>query len=264
MGQKPVYLFYSYAHEDEKLRDELAGHLKIMERRGVIHAWHDREILPGKSWDETIDKNLKNADVILLLISSDFINSNYIWGYELKTAMNRHANQSASVIPVMLRAVDIEGAPFAALQGLPTDLKPVTSWLNRDEAWTNVAKGIRRVVEEIHVKAQTNLPESFKINNYFSGITKSIKGKLKNFLPKNLIMQTSRSTHDRKIDLTKDSLLSRVVAEFESSIEHAAKLRKSGEINLENIDKSALELIDNQIKNACYGWMTSHKITDLK
>jgi hypothetical protein len=155
----PVDLFYSYAHEDEPLRDELAGHLKIMERRGVIRPWHDRCLAPGQKWDGKINAQLANADLILLLVSKDFINSDYIWSHELDVAMKRHASEEASVVPVMLRAVDITDSPFAELQGLPTDLKPVTSWPNRDEAWTDVAKGIRRTVERIQAR-RSQLPPS--------------------------------------------------------------------------------------------------------
>jgi len=146
---EPVDLFYSYAHEDEKLRDELDGHLALLRRKGVIRPWHDRGIVPGQQWDEAIDRELSTADLILLLVSMDFLNSDYIWGKELATAIARAERGDASVVPVLLRAVDIEDAPFAHLQGLPTDLRPVTSWPNRDEAWTDVAKGIRRTVEAI-------------------------------------------------------------------------------------------------------------------
>lgn len=146
---EPVDLFYSYAHKDEKLRDELDGHLALLRRKGVIRPWHDRGICPGQKWDQEIDAQLTTADLILLLVSMDFLNSDYIWGKELATAIARAERGDASVVPVLLRAVDIEGAPFAHLQGLPTDLRPVTSWPNRDEAWTDVAKGIRRTVEAI-------------------------------------------------------------------------------------------------------------------
>lgn len=146
-----VAVFYSYAHEDEVLRDELAGHLKILERRGLIRAWHDRKIVAGADWAATIDAHLNLADLVLLLVSKDFIESDYIFGVELQRAMERHAAGACDVVPILVRAVNIEpedrdAFPFMALQGLPTDLKPVTSWDNRDEAWTNVAKGLRATV----------------------------------------------------------------------------------------------------------------------
>ncbi|MFP5402667.1 MAG: TIR domain-containing protein [Gammaproteobacteria bacterium] len=160
---EPVDLFYSYAHEDEKLRDELDGHLALLRRKGVIRPWHDRGIVPGQQWDEAIDAQLTSADLILLLVSMDFLNSDYILGKELGTAIARAERGEASVVPVLLRAVDIEGAPFAKFQGLPTDLRPVTSWPNRDEAWTDVAKGIRRTVEAIQ-KGWASAPPSTPAN----------------------------------------------------------------------------------------------------
>lgn len=156
----PVTLFYSYAHEDEPLRDELQDHLMILERRGVVRSWHDRAIVPGHDWNREIDQHLREADVVLLLISKDFIASDYVMGAELGLAMERQRSGDAVVVPILLRQVDLqpedaEDMPFVGLmnlQGLPRDLKPVTSWANRDEAWTNVASGLRATVKEIQAR----------------------------------------------------------------------------------------------------------------
>jgi len=161
----PVSLFYSYAHEDEALRDELRGHLKILERRGLLSSWHDREITPGEDWHSRIDAQLQMADLVLLLVSKDFIESDYIFGRELTVAMQRHEAGLSTVVPIVVRAIDIEpedrdAFPFLRLQGLPTDLRPVTSWPNRDEAWTNVAKGLRATVKAIHEKKAAAAPRS--------------------------------------------------------------------------------------------------------
>jgi CheY-like chemotaxis protein len=151
----PVSLFYSYAHEDEALRDELRGHLKILERRGLLSSWHDREIKPGEDWHQKIDAQLQTSDLVLLLVSKDFIDSDYIFGNELTVAMQRHQAGLSTVVPIVVRAINIEpddqeALPFLKLQALPTDMRPVTSWPNRDEAWTNVAKGLRATVKAIH------------------------------------------------------------------------------------------------------------------
>ena len=143
----PVRLFYSYSHDDESLRDELAKHLAVMRRQGVISGWHDRRIGEGDEWKGAIDKNLEEAQVILLLVSSSFLASDYCWDVETNRAVERHDRGEARVIPVILRPCDWQEAPFARLQGLPKDAKAVTTWPNRDEAWTDVAKGIRRAVE---------------------------------------------------------------------------------------------------------------------
>lgn len=146
---KPIELFYSYAHEDEELRDELEKALTILHRQGIITNWHDRRIGAGTEWEGQIDKHLESADIILLLISADFLSSDYCWGVEMKRAMARHDAGEARVIPVMLRAVLWRGAPFARLEALPTDAKPITSWENVDEAFTDVANGIAAVAEEL-------------------------------------------------------------------------------------------------------------------
>lgn len=153
----PVTLFYSYAHEDETLRDELRDHLMILERRGVIRSWHDRAIVAGHDWNSEIDQHLREAELVLLLLSKDFFASDYIMGAEVGLAMDRHGKGEAVVVPILLRPVDVqpedaEDMPFLKLQGLPRDLKPVTSWSNRDEAWTNVASGLRTTVKEINAR----------------------------------------------------------------------------------------------------------------
>ena len=146
---RPISVFFSYAHKDEELRDELATHLKLLQREGVIQAWHDRQISAGTEWENQIDAHLEAARVILLLVSADFIASDYCYAVEMQRAMERHAANDARVIPIILRACDWHSAPFGKLQGLPKDGKPVTSWANRDEAFANIAQGIRKVVGEL-------------------------------------------------------------------------------------------------------------------
>ena len=145
----PVKLFYSYSHKDEELRDELENHLTILHRQNVISSWHYRKITPGSKWAEAIDNHLKSADVILLLISSDFLASDYCYDKEMELALTRHNAGEARVIPIVLRAVDWKGARFGRLQALPKDAKPVVSWVNQDEAFTNIAQGIRAAVAEV-------------------------------------------------------------------------------------------------------------------
>ncbi|KAM3112737.1 TIR domain-containing protein [Phormidesmis sp. 146-33] len=149
MVGESIQVFFSYAHRDEGLRDELASHLAGLKRQGVISAWHDRQIGAGTEWANQIDENLGTADIILLLVSSAFINSNYCWGIELKRAMQRHEAKEACVIPIILRPVDWQNAPFSKLQALPKNAKPITTWDNLDEAFYDVAQGIRAIVERL-------------------------------------------------------------------------------------------------------------------
>ena len=141
----PTEVFFSYAHEDEPFLGELLKHLGILKRLGVIHDWHDRKITAGTEWKGQIDHHLDTAGVILLLVSADFVASDYCWDVELTRALERHDRKEARVIPVILRHVDgWHAAPFGKLQAVPTDGRPVTDWPNRDEAFADVAGHIRR------------------------------------------------------------------------------------------------------------------------
>ena len=126
-----------YAHADERLRKQLETHLSLLRQQGIIATWHDRQIVPGTDWTGEIDMHLATAGIILLLISPDFIASDYCYGVELQRAMQRHDAGEAKVIPILLRPVaDWDTAPFARLAVLPTNRKPITKWRNRDDAWT--------------------------------------------------------------------------------------------------------------------------------
>jgi|SRR6266566_9945595 len=127
-------VFYSYAHEDEALRNELDKHLSLLQRNGLIVGWHDRRLEAGDEWRDQIDAHAHSAHIILLLISPDFLASDYCYDVEMKLALHRHSKRDAIVIPVILRPVDWSAAPFAHLQALPRDGKAVTTWSNRDEA----------------------------------------------------------------------------------------------------------------------------------
>ena len=140
---EPVEVFFSYSHRDEKLRDKLALHLSMLQRQGVIKSWHDRKISAGTEWAQAIDEKLNSAGIILLLISDHFLASDYCYDIEMKQAVARHEAGEARVIPIILKPVDWSGAPFGKLQAFPKDAKPVTKWTNRDEAFLNIAQGIR-------------------------------------------------------------------------------------------------------------------------
>ena len=139
---------------------ELVKHLSILKRQGVIRAWHDRQIGGGHEWAGEIDSHLNSAQVILLLISSDFLASDYCYDLEMMRAMERHEMREARVVPVILRPVDWKGSLFSKLQGFPKDGKPVTSWTSRDEAFLDIARGIRSVVEELTIPEKQGVSDT--------------------------------------------------------------------------------------------------------
>jgi hypothetical protein len=136
-------LFFSYSHVDENLRDQLEIHLSSLRRQGLIDSWHDRRITAGEEFGPAIDDHIDTADVILLLISPDFIASDYCYDREMKRALERHQRGDARVIPVILRPCDWHDLLFGKLLGTPKDGHPITKWPNVDEAFQDVVSAIK-------------------------------------------------------------------------------------------------------------------------
>lgn len=150
MEAEPIHVFYSYSHKDEAHREALETHLTMLRRDGLIKEWSDRKIVPGEEIDHQVDANLKKADLILLLVSPDFLASDYCWDKEMKYALDRHESGSAYVVPIIVRPGEWKSALFAKVKALPKDAKPVTTWDNADLAWLDVARGIRETVQKIN------------------------------------------------------------------------------------------------------------------
>jgi WD40 repeat protein len=146
---RPPTIFFSYSHKDRKLRNYLEKHLSALKQQAIISAWHDDCILPGQEWDEAVKSSLNSAQIILLLISADYLASDYINRIELAQAMERHERGAAVVIPVILRPVYWRDTPFAKLKALPLDGRAVTKWSTIDEAFENVAHGIKSAAEAL-------------------------------------------------------------------------------------------------------------------
>lgn len=141
-------VFFSYSHADEALRDQLEKQLAALKRQGVIETWHDRRIGAGEEFASAIDHHVETDDIILLLVSADFIASDYCYDIEMKRAMERHQAREAIVIPVILRACDWHGTPFGRLNATPPDGKPITQFADRDQAMLEVAKAVREAAEK--------------------------------------------------------------------------------------------------------------------
>lgn len=135
--------FISYSHRDEAFRQELETHLAPLKRQGLLSVWHDRKITPGDALDNTISANLDSADLILMLVSADFVASDYCYASEMTRALERHEAKAARAISIICRPCDFHGLPFARFLLLPTDARAVSTWLDRDAAWVDVVKGVR-------------------------------------------------------------------------------------------------------------------------
>ena len=151
-------LFFSYSHVDENLRDQLEIHLWGLRRQGLIDSWHDRRILAGDEFGAAIDGHIDTADVILLLISPDFIASDYCYEREMRRALDRHQRGDARVIPVILRPCDWHDLPFGKLLATPKDGRPITKWPNLDEAFQDVVSAIKGALKPLAQSAKPSTP----------------------------------------------------------------------------------------------------------
>ena len=147
--KKSLKVFVSYSHRDEELKQEMVKHLYPLTHLGMVESWDDRQIKPGDEWGDEISKNLEAADIIILIISVDFINSGYCYDIELKRAMERHDAGTAKVVPVIGRQCLWHHAPFGKIQALPKDAKAVSTWPDRDNALTTVAESIYKIAEHL-------------------------------------------------------------------------------------------------------------------
>lgn len=154
----PIKVFYCYAHEDDALREQLARHLSPLRRLRDITGWFNRDIQAGTDWEQESEAQMHTASIILLLISADFMASDYCYTVEMKRALDRHRAGTACVIPILLRSVEWERTPLGGLLPLPGNKKPVTQWADQDEAWLNVVQGIGEIIRKLLPKQHLSLP----------------------------------------------------------------------------------------------------------
>jgi hypothetical protein len=147
-----LQLFISYDQADEELLERLVVHLASLQNEGLISPWSRRMITPGADREQAVSEQLEAADIVLLLISADFLASNYCYEHEMNRALERHRAGTAHVVPLILRPSDWIGSRFAALQALPANGQPLTSWRCLDEAFAEVAQGIRRMVVQLRAE----------------------------------------------------------------------------------------------------------------
>lgn len=142
----------SYSHKDESLRDELDAHLAVLRRLNIVETWHDRKLIPGQGWDHRIKEMIYAADVILLLLSADFFNSDYCYDEEMRIALERHERGETVLVPVLARPCQWKQTDIASIHGLPKDMRAVSLWEDRDLAWNDVAEGITKIARQAHAR----------------------------------------------------------------------------------------------------------------
>jgi hypothetical protein len=150
---RPLRLFLSYSHKDEKHTDELRKDLKLMERSGLITVWYDRALSAGQKWEEAILQELRSADAIVCQLSRDFLASDFCVLTELKMAMERKQAGEAELIAYVLHDCGwTDVAELKQFQILPKDAKPLRAWKSKHEYWRAVADGIRVSLKKLQHK----------------------------------------------------------------------------------------------------------------
>src|ERR1035437_3809429 len=142
-------LFYAYAREDAEVRTVLHKHLVSLRLSNLIDKWFDGRIEPGENWDSVIREHLEAADLILLLLSVEFLDSAYATGVEMRRALERQQEGRAHVIPIFVRPVHLRDHPLLRLQGLPRNGTPISQWSNEDQAYVSIAEALEDLVRDL-------------------------------------------------------------------------------------------------------------------
>ena len=236
-----VRVFISYSHVDEKYRNELAKHLKVLERQGIIKTWHDRCIFPGEEWASSIDDELRRADIILFLVSVDFINSEYCYDIEIKEALARHNRGEAVVIPIILRPCHWTGLPFGKLQAATQDAKEVEKYPSVDDAFLEITKKIESIAKQISnqnsrsseaISITSDLPLNLGL---FQAIPK------KSALPHSTNLAIPKSFNDHDKDVFVSEVFNYIANFFEGSLDELKKRNPEISTLFERVDARSFE-----------------------
>lgn len=147
-------IFTIYAWEDKNAMLQLLRHLKPFEEDFDLSFWHDDPINTGQEWKPQDESRLNEADIFLLLVSADFMNSEFIKQLEFKNIIDRYKENKSVVIPVILEycrwEIDFKSDDYNfnlnELQVLPNDGKPLENWSSPDLAFNNIATNIKKVI----------------------------------------------------------------------------------------------------------------------
>jgi len=255
-----VKVFFSYSHRDESLRDELEKHFSLLRRSAIIETWHDRRIGAGKDFDKSISQYLESADIILLLISADFLASEYCYDREMRRALERHAAGEARVIPVILHACDWQHAPFGKLLAVPTDGRPVSKWPDQNEAFLDIVRAIRQAATEIG--AGRGSIEDWMVPTDPT-VSPSLRAQSQEGAqPRSSNLRVRKSFTDRDRDRFERDAFEYIANFFEASLAELSRRNAEVETDFQRIDATrfmAVAYIDGTIKSEITVWLAGRK-----
>ena len=243
-------VFLSYSHRDEELRNQLEKHLSILHRQGVVDVWSDHRIVPGEEFGRAIDRHLESADIILLLVSSDFLDSDYCYDIEMTRAMQRHERGEARVIPVILRPCEWHGAPFGKLKAIPTDGLPVVKHATLDDGFLEVAQAVRQAAQSLSGDSPTVRPSQ----------TDPVVAKATEPAPRSSNLRIKKGFTDRERHAFLNGAFEYIARYFENSLKELQTRNSEVETDFRQIDANRFEaraFVSGQEQSRCGIWLGS-------
>jgi hypothetical protein len=159
--KEKVKIFFSYAHKDREYLEEFKEYIKIFERNELVERWDDNELIVGEKWDNSIKEKIYSADIIIFLLSSTSLASDYIYNHELKIAFELKEMEESYVVPIIIKECLWDMTEFSEFQILPLDGKAVNSWTIREEAWTSVSRGLKKAIDNI-IQSKQDISEKLE------------------------------------------------------------------------------------------------------
>lgn len=228
-----------YDAEDAPMLHQLKKQLNPLARKGLITLWDFGNISPGADWEQELKKHLDEAQLILLLISPSFLDSDYCYNVQMQRAVERHERKEARIIPVILRPVDWEVPPIDKLLPLPDGAKAISTWRNRDEGFKNVADGVKKVIEQWNT---SSLPdpkvERKEMIANLSRLTETVKSQMQ---PLGRAMATAGTLQELSIFIPNDVTLADLVIGWRTL---SRPLKQDEEIAIERRRITCSELAD--------------------
>lgn len=239
-------VFFSYSHADEDLRNRMEVHLAALKRQGLIETWYDRRITVGSDFKNEIDEQLFSSDIILLLVSPDFIDSDYCYDVEFQAALKKRQDGSATIVPIILHHCDWKTTPLGDLLAVPTDGKPISSWPDMNEAFVSVVNAIRDVLPKEEKKDQPSAQAQSTTISVVGGAPRS----------SNLRVAKKFSEEDKHtFTIEAFAFMSRF---FESSMEELGKRNSEISSSFRQIDANTFTAIlfrDGEQISRCKIWL---------
>ncbi|PNC19690.1 hypothetical protein CXU22_01365 [Akkermansia muciniphila] len=258
----PVNIFISYSHVDTKYCEEFKKHMIGLERSGLAKPWTDHKISPGEKLDEKISDSIRNTDIMLLLVSVDFLNSDYCMSHEFKKALEKQNKEgNPIIIPIITRACDWKGIDeIKVLKALPTDGQSISSFRDPDQAYVEIVNSLRKIIESgtlnaITLSKEAEIPDDEEVKLY---LTKILEAKVPN--------KFKGITYSQEIENRNREGLSQFKFDHDSIIFSAdPEMGKNfyevfPDLNLDFPTKFHFESITEELQNL--GWLDGMKTTN--